>query len=307
VRSGLYVVDKPGGMTSHTVVAKVRRALGTRAVGHAGTLDPMATGVLLVLVGEAKKLSGYLTLEQKSYRARVHFGRSTNTLDADGETVETGAIPGGALAVDAVQAALDVERRRTLQVPPAVSAIKVAGVRAHRLARRGTPPDLEPRPVTVSSLTLIELEAEHLTVEVTASKGYYVRSLARDLGAALGTPAHLSSLRRTRSGDYSIDQAVTIPSVDTATPFSLIEIARTCLPIVELTEAGAARARLGQLLSVEHFAGGEPSEKGPSAWVFPAPTLIAVGERRDDGYRVIRGFRDDDTPDADADADADDA
>ena len=141
MKSGLYVVDKEGGMTSHTVVAKVRRALGTRDVGHAGTLDPMATGVLLVLVGEALKLARYLTLENKSYLAEVRFGRSTNTLDADGETVETGTIPEGALAAAAVHAALEIERARTLQVPPAVSAIKIDGVRAHRLTRRGTPPD----------------------------------------------------------------------------------------------------------------------------------------------------------------------
>lgn len=296
MRSGLFVVDKPGGMTSHTVVAKVRRALGTRDVGHAGTLDPMATGVLLVLVGEALKLARYLTLEHKSYLAEVRFGRSTNTLDADGETVETGTIPGGALDAGAVHAALDIERARTLQVPPAVSAIKVDGVRAHRLARRGTPADLQPRPVTVSALTLVALATGQLTVEVTASKGYYVRSLARDLGTTLGVPAHLSALRRTRSGDYTLEQAVTIELVHTVEPLPPVEIARRCLPMLELTEPGAARARVGKTLSVEHFVDGEPSAKGPHAWVFPGDTLIAVGEQRDDGYRVIRGFRDDDAP-----------
>ncbi len=288
--SGLYVVDKPAGMTSHGVVARVRRLLGTKAVGHAGTLDPMATGVLLVLVGEAKKLSQYLTLEEKAYLAEVSFGRGTDTLDADGETVMTGTIPGGSLDPEAVLAALRAEQARTLQVPPAVSAIKVGGARAHRLSRQGAPPDLPPRPISVRALELVSLDADRIRVSVTASKGYYVRSLARDLGERLGVPAHLSSLRRTQSGAYTLAEAVPLNDVATAHPLSEIDVARRCLPVAELSANGALLAKLGKVLSPADFLAGPPPDEGRSAWVFGKTTLVAIGEHRSDGFRVVRGF-----------------
>jgi tRNA pseudouridine55 synthase len=241
-------------------------------------------------VGDAKKLAQYLTLDEKSYVAEVRFGRATSTLDAEGETIAELEVPEGVLDRASVLEALRAERERTLQVPPAVSAIKVQGVRAHRLARRGDAPELPPRRVSVRALALVELGAERLTLEVTSSKGYYVRSLARDLGARLGLPAHLASLRRTRSGDHGLDHAVPLEGVASAEPIAPVDVARRCLPAVELTELGARRARLGQFLTPEHFVGKEPEREGASAWVLGERELVAVGAHTEDGYRVLRGF-----------------
>ncbi|HMJ14672.1 MAG TPA: tRNA pseudouridine(55) synthase TruB, partial [Polyangiaceae bacterium] len=191
---GVLVVDKPEGPTSHTVVAEARRLYGTRAVGHAGTLDPMASGVLVLVFGEATKLSGYLTQQSKRYSARVRLGRSTSTDDAWGEVVEERPI--GEVNRDALEATLAKERARTEQVPPPVSAIKVCGQRAYRLARAGREPELEARTVCIHSLELLGFDGETIELELHVSKGYYVRALARDLGQSLGLPAHLSGLRR---------------------------------------------------------------------------------------------------------------
>jgi tRNA pseudouridine55 synthase len=277
-------------MTSHDVVARVRRALGTRAVGHAGTLDPMATGVLLVVVGEATKLSQFLTLEQKSYVAEVLFGRSTDSLDADGATVEERALPEGGVSGEALERALERERGRTLQVPPAVSAIKIGGVRAHRLARRGEAPELEARPVRMLSLVCAARAEDRATLELTVSKGYYVRALARDLGAHLGVPAHLGALRRTRSGAFDVREAHPLPLAAGTRPLPVLEVARRCLPVHVLTETGGRRAMLGQTLLPEHFTGEPPSRDGPSAWILEAGPLVAVGAYQDDELRVLRGF-----------------
>jgi tRNA pseudouridine55 synthase len=289
--SGLLVIDKPPGMTSHDVVSRVRKALGTRSVGHAGTLDPMATGILLVLVGEATKLSQFLTLEEKSYLAEVRFGRSTTSFDADGETVEERALPEAGIDPGALERALDEERQRTQQVPPAVSAIKVGGVRSHRLARRGEAPELDPRLVRVSSLVLKSRAEDRVMLELTVTKGYYVRALARDLGVRLGAPAHLGTLRRTRSGAFDLSEALPLPLPAGAPLLSVLDVARRCLPVHELTEAGSRRATLGKPLLPEHFAGEPPPAVGPSAWVSPGEkTLVAVGALRDGELRVLRGF-----------------
>jgi tRNA pseudouridine55 synthase len=289
--SGVLVIDKPAGMTSHDVVFRVRRALGTRDVGHAGTLDPMATGVLLVLVGEATKLSQFLTLEEKSYLAEVRFGRSTTSFDADGDTVEEHPLPDEGIGLDLLERALDEERERTLQVPPAVSAIKVGGVRSHRLARRGAAPEHEPRVVRVVSLVLQSAERDRATLELSVSKGYYVRALARDLGTRLGVPAHLGTLRRTRSGAFDLSEALPLPLPPDATLLPVLDAARRCLPVCELTETGGRRASLGQPLLPEHFAAGSPPSEGPSAWVLPGgESLVAVGAYRGGELRVLRGF-----------------
>lgn len=285
---GVYVVDKPPGLTSHTVVAGLRKRLGTRAVGHAGTLDPMATGVLLLLVGEATKLSGYLTLETKAYRAEVRLGLATDTLDTDGRVLEERALPPGGLDEGAILAALSAERARTLQTPPAVSAIQVGGERAHRLARRGEAPELPPRPVRVERLELGSVEGDRFELEVTVSKGYYVRALARDLGERLGVPACLSALRRTQSGGFTLAEAWPWPLPEHASPLSLRAATERCLTTVPLTPEGARRARLGQRLSREHFAV-EPPAPGPSAWLADE-ALVAIGEADADAYRVLRGF-----------------
>ena len=289
VKGGLAVVDKPAGMTSHAVVQAARRAFGTRAVGHAGTLDPMATGVLLLLVDEATKLSAYLTLETKAYSAEIRFGSATDTLDADGKVVEERAVPPGALAEEAVASALAAERERVEQVPPAVSAIQIGGERAHRLARRGEAPVLPPRNVRVERLELVTLGEDRLSVELSVSKGYYVRSLARDLGERLGVPAHLGRLRRTRSGDFSLAEALPWPLAAGVALLPVAEVARRCLPVAVLTERGTERARLGQALGSEHF-DAAPTEARPVAWLDGEGELVAIGTLEGATHRVLRGF-----------------
>jgi tRNA pseudouridine55 synthase len=288
---GLLVVVKPRGPTSHDVVAAARRHFATREVGHAGTLDPMATGVLVLLFGEARKLSGYLTLDTKTYVAEVTFGSTTDTLDAEGTVTLEAPLATDTLSHERVEAALARERERTLQTPPVVSSIKVGGERAHRLTRRGAPPALEPRAVRVERLTLLGANENRLSLEVTASKGYYVRALARDLGETLGAPAHLSALARTRSGSFTLDDAVSWPPGDAARPMSLTDAARRALPVAVLNETGVFRARRGQILELEHFES-PPETPAAHAWLDAEGRVIALGERFADGYRVLRGFRD---------------
>ncbi len=243
---GVLVVDKPGKATSHDIVAGARRVFGTRDVGHAGTLDPMATGVLLLLFGEATKLSGFLTRDRKRYRATVCFGRATDTLDADGQTTEQVSVDAGQLSAGSLEAALATEKSRSLQIPPAVSAIKVDGRRSYALARAGDPPELAAREVRVEQLLLLAHSGNELTLEVEASKGYYVRALARDLGASLGLPAHLSALRRLASGRFELKDAAPWP-LDPSVPLvSTAEAARRALPSGILNDTGTRRARLGQ-------------------------------------------------------------
>jgi tRNA pseudouridine55 synthase len=245
----VLVVDKKRGPTSHDVVSRARRLLGTSRVGHAGTLDPMATGVLVVLVGEATKLSPYLTAHDKRYFATVSLGAATDTLDAEGTITARAAIPAALAselerltAVDraslddalvateapTLAAALVAERGRTEQIPPAYSAIQLDGQRSHDRARRGESVDLPPRPVGVLSLRVVEVRlgeptAPELDIELSVHKGYYVRSFARDLGDRLGVPAHLSSLRRLSSGPFHIAEAVELeptaaPAVSAGAP-----------------------------------------------------------------------------------------
>ncbi|MQA14623.1 MAG: tRNA pseudouridine(55) synthase TruB [Pseudonocardiaceae bacterium] len=209
VASGLVVVDKPAGMTSHDVVARLRRLLRTRRIGHAGTLDPMATGVLVCGVGRATKLLGHLALDTKAYLATVRLGAATSTDDAEGEPVRSAdASEIGQAVVRARLAALsgDIE-----QVPSAVSAVKVGGRRAYELARAGEQVTLPARAVTVSRLDLLELRrgerVTDLDVAVECSSGTYVRALARDLGEALGVGGHLVALRRTRVGQFDLTTA----------------------------------------------------------------------------------------------------
>jgi len=213
---GVLVIDKPPGVTSHDVVKRVRHALHTRRVGHAGTLDPMATGVLVVMVGEATKLAPFLTADDKSYEAMVQLGRATDTLDAEGATTAEGELPSwwhdDEAAAVRLEAALEQERSRELQLPPVFSAIKVAGRSAHARVRAGEQVELEPRAVRVRTLQLLGRSAAQGSVRLrlAVGKGYYVRALARDLGEALETPAHLCELRRTASGAFELSDACSV-------------------------------------------------------------------------------------------------
>jgi tRNA pseudouridine55 synthase len=206
---GIVVVDKPAGMTSHDVVARCRRIFSTRRVGHAGTLDPMATGVLVIGVDRATKILGLLTGASKSYGATIRLGQTTSTEDAEGELLQS--VSAGHLTAEAITAAIAGLRGDISQVPSAVSAIKVDGRRAYRLVREGQAVDLEARPVRIDRLELLAVRTHDqlvdLDVEVDCSSGTYIRALARDLGDALGVGGHLTSLRRTRVGRFELDQA----------------------------------------------------------------------------------------------------
>ncbi len=288
---GVLVVDKPSGMTSHDVVAQARRIFGTRAVGHAGTLDPMATGVLLLLFGEATKLSNFLTADDKRYRATVVFGRATDSLDADGVTTQEVVVTPEQLDPSRIDAALAGELARLSQVPPAVSAIKVDGRRAHALVRAGQAPELAERAVRVHELELLGREGATITVELCVSKGYYVRAFARDLGTALGLPAHLSALRRLASGGFDLSLARAWPAPPESSLLGTAEAAQRALPSARLSESGLRRARLGQPLEPADFVE-RPSAAGETeAWFSAAGELIALGHEREPGvFRVSRGF-----------------
>lgn len=207
--AGLVVVDKPAGMTSHDVVGRCRRIFGTRKVGHAGTLDPMATGVLVVGIGRATKILGMLTATDKSYAATIRLGQTTSTEDAEGEVLQTVSASG----VDEAQieTAVAALRGEIDQIPSAVSAIKVAGQRAYKLAREGQTVELAPRRVRIERFDVLSVRHEgdlvDVDVEVDCSSGTYIRALARDVGAALGVGGHLIALRRTRVGTFGLDQA----------------------------------------------------------------------------------------------------
>ncbi len=206
---GIVVVDKPAGMTSHDVVGRCRRIFSTRKVGHAGTLDPMATGVLVIGVERATKILGLLTATSKSYAATIRLGQTTYTEDAEGELLQS--VSAGHVTVEGIAEAMATLRGDIEQVPSAVSAIKVDGQRAYRLAREGHTVELPARPVRIDRFELLAMRPHEqlvdLDVEVDCSSGTYIRALARDLGDALGVGGHLTSLRRTRVGRFELGQA----------------------------------------------------------------------------------------------------
>lgn len=301
--SGVVVVDKPGGMTSHDVVARVRRLLGTRRVGHAGTLDPMATGVLVVLVGEATKLGPYVTAHRKRYEARVAFGLATDTLDREG--APTAHAPAPAWLRDEIRAgggpriaeAIAAERARAEQVPPAFSAIQVDGRRSYDRARAGESVELAPRAVEVSALDLVgcvsaeDPELPSIDLALDVSKGFYVRSLARDLGERLGVPAHLAALRRTASGPFTLAHARPLDAEALRSAIvPLDEAACAALPIGRLTDDGVRRARCGQRLAAADFTELPPLGHS-AAWLDARGRLVAVGTREaDERFVIQRGF-----------------
>jgi tRNA pseudouridine55 synthase len=305
--ASVLVVDKPRGPTSHDVVAKLRRALRTKQVGHCGTLDPMATGVLVVAVDDGTKLVPWLTAHDKAYEATVRLGVATDSLDADG--VETTTAPLGREALEALEEldnplgpatapllahALSAERTRTTQMPPAISAIRIGGERAHAIARRGEAPELTLRECAVRRLELLGggmTPAPHLRLVVEVTKGYFVRSLARDLAAALGTVGHLTALRRIRSGAFTIEDAVSLdrsPEELRAALMPVAVAARRALPASVLTEEAVRAVGFGQRLMPGQVH--EPHAT-PSAWLDEAGALVAIGEvDADGGGRVLRGF-----------------
>jgi tRNA pseudouridine55 synthase len=283
--SGIVVVDKPPGMTSHDVVAHARRTLGTRKVGHAGTLDPMATGVLVLGYGRGTRLLGHLAGAEKVYEATVRVGAATSTDDAEGEILETTSASHLGEA--------DVERvllgflGEVQQVPSSVSAIKIGGRRAHALVRAGEDVTLEPRTVTIRDLTAGEFrrsgEFLDFGLVVRCSSGTYIRAIARDVGAALGVGGHLTQLRRTKVGPFGLAESCT--DLDDLVVTSLGDAARRAFTAVDLDAEAAEHVRFGRPLAEFLLPTGSPV-----ALFAPDGTFLALYEQHGDDARAVAVF-----------------
>jgi tRNA pseudouridine55 synthase len=278
------VVDKPAGLTSHDVVARVRRLAGTRKVGHAGTLDPMATGVLVLGVGRATRLLGQLMLTDKRYDATIRLGRSTTTDDAEGEP--TGGSDASGLGEARVRAALEGFVGDLQQVPTRVSAIKVDGRRAHRLVREGADVALAARPVTVHELDVHAFRpgsSAEVDVSLRCSSGTYVRAIARDLGEALGVGGHLSALRRTAVGGFGLARTRTLEQLeDEFALVPLADAARASFAAVDLDEGQARDVRFGRRLALPLA--------GLTALFAPDGEFLALYEPDGDAARAVAVF-----------------
>jgi tRNA pseudouridine55 synthase len=284
--SGLVVVDKPAGITSHDVVARVRRLAGTRKVGHAGTLDPMATGVLVLGLNRATRLLGHLTLTDKSYAATIRLGVSTTTDDAEGEVLESASTSG--LTDEAVLTALAATVGEIDQVPSAVSAIKIDGRRAHVRVRAGEAVVLPARRVTIHSLDVVSTSldgsgAAEVAIEVHCSSGTYVRAIARDLGRTLGVGGHLTALRRTAVGPFTLDSARTLEELaEELTMTPIAQAARAAFPALDLDDDEAAGVRVGRALDA-------PLDT-LTALFAPDGTFLALYEPREGAARPVAVF-----------------
>ena len=282
---GLLVVDKPGGWTSHDVVGRTRRLARTRKVGHAGTLDPMATGVLLLGIGRATRLLGHLALTDKTYEATIRLGVSTVTDDAEGDVLETSdasAVTDEQLSQQIALLTGDIE-----QVPSSVSAVKVDGVRSYARVRSGEDVILTPRPVTVSRFAITGRRGDELDVVIDCSSGTYIRALARDLGRALGVGGHLTALRRTRVGPFGLDQARQLELLEEGFDEAVIpldQVVATAFPRRELTEQEAVDLSYGKKL--------QPTGRGGTIGAFaPDGGCVALIVDRHDVARASVVFR----------------
>lgn len=286
---GFVVVDKPAGWTSHDVVGRMRRLAGTRKVGHAGTLDPMATGVLVIGVGRATRLLTYVVGADKAYDATIRLGAATTTDDAEGETVASAGarLGAGGFARADLDAGVAALTGHIQQVPTAVSAIKVDGKRAYARVRAGEDVELAARPVTVSRFDVLDVRPAttadgvpvvDVDVAVVVSSGTYVRALARDLGVDLGVGGHLTALQRTRVGGYALDQARTLEELEaqadadgTLATIPLADAARATFPVRDLSDDEARALGFGQWVAPS----GEP---GTVAALGPDGVLVALLE-----------------------------
>jgi len=212
--SGVMLIDKAPDMTSHDVVAIARRALGTKKIGHCGTLDPMATGLLMLVIGRATKIQDLLMSEDKEYQGTMTLGKTTSTQDRQGDVLEEKAV--AAFTEEQILSAFGKYTGPFEQIPPMVSAIKKDGVPLYKLARKGVEIEREPRPVHVTGFKVSRIELPEIDFTVNCSKGFYVRTYAHDIGADLGCGGHLSALRRTRSGKFTLERAVTVESLKNA-------------------------------------------------------------------------------------------
>lgn len=287
--SGLVIVDKPGGWTSHDVVARLRRLAGTRRVGHAGTLDPMATGVLVVGVNSATRLLHHLVLTDKAYSATIRLGQATVTDDAEGDVIASASA--AHLDEAAVSAAMTALTGPISQVPSAVSAIKVGGERAYHRVRSGAAVELAARPVTVHRFTATGFarptaELLDVAVEVECTSGTYVRALARDLGAALAVGGHLTALRRTRVGPYTLDLARSLDelaALDDPVTLPLAAAVRAGFPVRDIDDAEARELSFGRPLPARGIGG----VHGAFA---PDGTVVALLQENGDTARPVLVF-----------------
>jgi tRNA pseudouridine55 synthase len=220
--NGALILDKPEGITSHTAVLKARRALGEKRIGHLGTLDPFATGVLVLLIGHATRLARFYTDREKTYEGTIRFGYATDTYDRTGTPLSPAQDVN--VTQEALVRAFSEFTGPQLQLPPAVSAKKIGGVPAYRLARKGQTPQLSPVPVTVHELQLVSFAGEVAAFRARVSSGTYIRSLAHDIGRRFGCGAHLDSLRRTSVGEFTEREAITLDSLESATPHGAIPV-----------------------------------------------------------------------------------
>ena len=284
--NALLGIDKPCGMTSHDVVNHVRRALGERRVGHAGTLDPAASGVMVVGVGQGTRLMGLLTAERKRYTAGIIFGCETDTDDADGAPTVAAEVPERLGSEDVARGILAGFVGEQDQVPPAFSAISVDGQRSYALAREGKAPELAARRITVFSAKLVEIASVEgqlsWVVDFDVSKGTYVRSLARDIGRAAGSAAHLVALRRTQSGSVGLDACLALDAVDAAQDsaevlaHALDPVAALGAPVRQLSAQEAADAACGKVLAAGTVRMADGTERAP----LPGERIAMVFDQR---------------------------
>jgi len=287
VPSGLLLVDKPGAITSHGAVAAARRALGTRKIGHAGTLDPMATGLLILGVERATRLLGHLALHDKEYLATIRLGSTTVTDDAEGEILTEAPVELlGQVTEPAIDQAMHALTGVIQQVPSSVSAIKVDGKRSYARVRAGESVELKARTVTVSRFERTQVRRQSaaidIDVHVECTTGTYVRALARDLGEALGVGAHLTMLRRTRIGAFSLEGASRIESLGPQSLIPIAEAARACFPSLELSDEDADHVSHGRRIPF-HL-------ESPTALFAPGGSVLALAESEGDRLRYLAVF-----------------
>jgi tRNA pseudouridine55 synthase len=301
--NGVLVIDKPAGPTSHDIVAVVRRALGGAKVGHTGTLDPLATGVLPLVIGRATRLASFMSGADKEYVAKIRFGAATETYDAEGRPGAGGTVatPESAAAVAALSTrsiaeALSAFEGRYLQTPPAFSAKKIGGTPAYKLARDRKAVEVRPVEVTVRELELRAYDDGLAEVRLVCSSGFYVRSLAHDLGQRLGCGAHLAALQRTRAGEFTLEDAVPLEAVAVeglAASRRIVPMDRllTHLPAAVVSELGAKRTGHGSALRPQDLASMPPAALGAAPWsgaqhlrlLDSAGALLGLAEPREDG------------------------
>ena len=282
---GILAIDKPGGMTSHDVVNRVRKIVGIKRVGHTGTLDPMATGVLVICLGQATRVVEYLTAERKEYHAGITFGVETDSQDSTGAVVrETDS---GHLTRDAVERALEGFRGRIQQIPPMVSAVHHEGRRLYELARKGIEVERKPRDVEIHRLTLVSFEPgsrAQAWLEIECSTGTYIRTLAADIGAALGVGAMMHSLRRTRVGAFMLSECITLEELQThaaegtlAKAVHSIPEALSAWPQISLDDNELTRVTHGQAIQTASL------HSGPFLLLTPSGEAAAIAEMREAG------------------------